>query len=67
MPDKYGDVIIPMVILRRFECALEATKNDVIKQYEDFPVIAPKVLYKKSGFQFYNVEVYENGEQVTVR
>ena len=58
MPDKYGDVIIPMVILRRFECALEDTKNDVIKQYEDFPAIAPKVLCKKSGFQFYNVSRY---------
>lgn len=58
MPDKYGDVIIPMVILRRFECALEATKNEVIKQYEDFPAIAPKVLCKKSGFQFYNVSRY---------
>ena len=58
MPDKYGDVIIPMVILRRFECALENTKDDVIKQYEDFPTIAPKVLCKKSGFQFYNVSRY---------
>ena len=26
MPDKYGDVIIPMTIIRRFECALEKTK-----------------------------------------
>lgn len=58
MPDKYGDVIIPMVILRRFECALEETKDAVIKQYEDFPDIAPKVLCKKSGFQFYNVSRY---------
>lgn len=58
MPDKYGDVVIPMVILRRFECALEATKDAVIKQYEEFPEIAPKVLCKKSGFQFYNVSRY---------
>ena len=27
--DKYKDVIIPMVIIRRFECALEATKDAV--------------------------------------
>lgn len=26
MPDKYGDVIIPMTIIRRFECALAKTK-----------------------------------------
>ena len=58
MPDKYGDVIIPMVILRRFECALEKTKDKVIEEFESFPGIAPKVLYKKSGFQFYNVSRY---------
>ena len=27
MPDKYGDVIIPMTILRRLECALEPHKR----------------------------------------
>ena len=31
--DKYKDVIIPMVIIRRFECALEATKQAVVEQY----------------------------------
>ena len=31
--DKYKDVIIPMVIIRRFECALEETKDavDIVK------------------------------------
>lgn len=29
MPDKYGDVIIPMTILRRLECALEPHKEAV--------------------------------------
>ena len=28
--DKYKDVIIPMVIIRRFECALEETKDAVV-------------------------------------
>ncbi len=27
MPNKYGDVIIPMTIIRRFECALEKTNS----------------------------------------
>ncbi|WP_201789792.1 type I restriction-modification system subunit M N-terminal domain-containing protein [Campylobacter lanienae] len=31
--DKYKDVIIPMVILRRFECALADTKNKVLEKY----------------------------------
>lgn len=34
MPDKYGDVIIPMTIIRRFECALKDTKQQVIDLYK---------------------------------
>ena len=33
--DKYKDVIIPMTIIRRFECALEDTKDKVIAQVEE--------------------------------
>ena len=32
--DKYKDVIIPMVIIRRFECALAKTKALVLEEYE---------------------------------
>lgn len=32
--DKYKDVIIPMTILRRFECALAPTKQAVLEQYK---------------------------------
>ena len=32
--DKYKDVIIPMVIIRRFECALANTKQDVVTKYK---------------------------------
>lgn len=31
--DKYKDVIIPMVIIRRFECALAETKEAVVAKY----------------------------------
>lgn len=43
MPDKYGDVIIPMTIIRRFECVLEKTKDKVVENYEknrNYPVKA---------------------------
>ncbi|MBO0471034.1 SAM-dependent DNA methyltransferase [Enterococcus sp. DIV0242_7C1] len=53
--EDYQDVIIPMVIIRRFECALEDTKDEVVKTYEANPKIAPKVLERKSGHSFYNV------------
>ncbi|MDY4676453.1 MAG: type I restriction-modification system subunit M N-terminal domain-containing protein, partial [Candidatus Borkfalkiaceae bacterium] len=46
MPDKYGDVVIPMTILRRFECALEATKQAVLKAYQSNPNYPSKALCK---------------------
>ena len=55
MPDHYGDVIIPMTILRRFECALEKTKDAVVAQYQKNPDYPAKGMYKISGYQFYNV------------
>ena len=33
--DKYKEVIIPMVIIRRFECALAETKQAVVDKYLD--------------------------------
>lgn len=54
MPDKYGDVIIPMTIIRRLECALEPTKKAVVEQFEKNPAYPEKAMYRLSGFQFYN-------------
>ncbi len=62
MPDKYGDVVIPMTILRRFECALEPTKAAVIKKHEKNPEYAAKILCKTSGFQFYNTSRFDLAE-----
>lgn len=59
MPDKYGDVIIPMTILRRFECALSHTKEKVIEMFENNPSTPVQALEKKSGFQFYNVSHFD--------
>lgn len=58
MPDKYGDVIIPMTILRRLECALAPTKDEVLQQYEANPSLPAQKLEKTSGFQFYNTSYY---------
>ncbi|MDE6058844.1 MAG: type I restriction-modification system subunit M [Clostridia bacterium] len=62
MPDKYGDVIIPMTIIRRFECALAATKDQVRTKYEANPNHPPKALCRISGFQFYNTSGYDLAE-----
>ena len=58
MPDKYGDVIIPMTIIRRFECVLEPTKNKVVARYEKDKNYPVRAMYRVSGKQFYNTSYY---------
>lgn len=58
MPDKYGDVIIPMTIIRRLECTLESTKDNVIQLFKDDPTIPKQMLSKASGQQFYNTSEF---------
>lgn len=62
MPDKYGDVIIPMTIIRRFECALTKTKKKVVAQYKADPNYPPKALSNLAGFSFYCVSEYDLAE-----
>lgn len=53
-PEKYRDVIIPMVILRRLECALAGTKDAVCDAYDANPSIPEALLRRKAGYAFYN-------------
>lgn len=62
--DKYKDVIVPMVIIRRFECALEATKQAVVEQYKKNPAYPEKAMCCVSGYQFFNTSEYTLAELV---
>ena len=62
--DKYKDVIIPMVIIRRFECALEGNKQAVVEQYKKNPNYPAKAMCRVSGYQFYNTSEYTLAELV---
>ncbi len=62
--DKYKDVIIPMTIIRRFECALAHTKQKVLEQYRKNPDFPAKAMYRVSGFQFYNTSEFSLAELV---
>ena len=62
--DKYKDVIIPMTIIRRFECALEKTKDAVVEQFKKLPTYPAKAMYKISGYQFYNTSEFTLAELV---
>lgn len=59
MPDKYGDVVIPMTIIRRFECALASTKDKVVDQYKQNPAYPAKAMQRISGYQFYNTSEFD--------
>lgn len=56
--DRYKDVIIPMVILRRIECALEKTQNVVVKAYKQNKSTPEQILCQKSGYPFYNTSEF---------
>lgn len=58
MPDKYGDVIIPMTVIRRFECVLEPKKDKVVATYEENKAYPARALARIAGKQFYNTSRY---------
>lgn len=56
-PHEYGQTILPFVVLRRLECALENTKDKVItksKSLEGKINDLETILNKESGHNFYN-------------
>ena len=56
--DKYKEVIIPMVIIRRFECALAETKQAVVDKFKGNPKLPAALLEKVSGYPFYNTSEF---------
>lgn len=62
--DKYKEVIIPMVIIRRFECALAPTKAKTLETFKANPHFPAKALYRESGYQFYNTSEFDLAELV---
>lgn len=63
--DKYKDVIIPMIIIRRLECALQIKGKDgktmqqkVAEMYNKNKKTPKQVLEKLSGYPFYNRSEY---------
>lgn len=59
-PHEYGDVILPLTVIRRFDCILFDTKDAVLKKYEEVKKLPMKdvLLRKASGFDFYNTSKY---------
>ena len=59
-PHEYGEVILPLTVIRRFDCILADTKEAVLKKYEavkDMPM-KDVFLRKAAGHDFYNTSKY---------
>jgi len=59
--DKYKDVIIPMIIIRRFECALAKKKDAVVAAFKLKRDTPPQILESISGYKFYNTSDFSLG------
>ncbi len=61
--EQYGDVILPMSVLRRFDCVLDSTKPDVLAKYETLKSAhlqnVDPVLNKISKQDFNNISKYD--------
>ena len=60
-PHEYGEVILPLTVIRRFDCILTDTKNVVLEKYESVKTLPMRdVLLKKAagGLDFYNTSKF---------
>ena len=60
-PHEYGDAILPLTVIRRFDCALEDTKEKVLKKNESVGNLPMKdtFLCRESRYSFYNTSKYD--------
>lgn len=60
-PHEYGEVILPLTVIRRFDCTLADTKEAVLEKYasvKDLPM-RNILLQRASGYDFYNTSKYD--------
>lgn len=59
-PHEYGEVILPLTVIRRFDCILADTKEAVLAKYEQVKKLPTKDIFLKmaSGRDFYNTSKY---------
>lgn len=59
---KYQDVILPFTVLRRIDCVLEPTHEDVLQTYNQYKgklKDLDDLLVRKAGYAFYNTSPYD--------
>jgi type I restriction enzyme M protein len=60
-PHEYGEVILPMTVIRRFDSILSDTKSAVLNKFESVKLLPMRdvLLRKASGHAFYNTSKYD--------
>lgn len=61
-PNQYGDVILPLTILRRLDCILDPSKALVLAEFDkrrQSDVALKPFLTAKSGYSFYNTSKWD--------
>lgn len=61
-PHEYGDVILPLTVLKRFDSVLSDTKDKVLEMAKKYPETFAKrdfILKETSGQKFYNTSKYD--------
>lgn len=61
-PHEYGDVILPLTVLKRFDSVLSDTKNKVLEMAKKYPETFAKrdfILKETAGQKFYNTSKYD--------
>ncbi len=57
----YGKIILPFTLLRRLECVLETTRDEVLQEYKarkNLGIPLEQFLTRKSGHSFFNTSEY---------
>ncbi len=59
-PHEYGEVILPLTVIRRFDCILTDTKEAVLEKYDEVKNLPMRdvLLRKVSCYEFYNTSKY---------
>lgn len=58
-PHEYGEVILPLTVIRRFDCILEETKDAVLEKNKNLNIeVKDPILCKASGHSFYNISPF---------
>ena len=62
-PHEYGEVILPLTVIRRFDCILADSKNAVVEQNKSLgdsnKALKDQMLKRVAGHDFYNVSPYD--------